>query len=141
VKYSRSILFSSIIYSVLLVLILFLFAVIFIFLSLDSMTELHAFFFGTSIEALGKTGLFLSLALILTAIYALIQMLRRKIHALYLFFALSVIIIIFILQSHPLDLISIFIISVVNFVFYINRGWFKEFVIDTHQEDAEKSQE
>jgi len=105
------------------------------------MTELHAFFFGTSIEALGKTGLFLSLALILTAIYALIQMLRRKIHALYLFFALSVIIIIFILQSHPLDLISIFIISVVNFVFYINRGWFKEFVIDTHQEDAEKSQE
>ena len=140
-KYSRSILFSSIIYSVLLVLILFLFAVIFIFLSLDSMTELHAFFFGTSIEALGKTGLFLSLALILTAIYALIQMLRRKIHALYLFFALSVIIIIFILQSHPLDLISIFIISVVNFVFYINRGWFKEFVIDTHQEDAEKSQE
>ena len=139
-KYSRSILFSSIIYSVLLVLILLLFALVFLFFSLDSMIELHTFFFGTSIEALGETGLLLSLSLILTAIYALIQILRRKIHGLYLFFALSVIIIIFILQSLPLDLISIFMISVVNFVFYINRGWFKELIDDTHQEDAESQE-
>jgi len=140
VKYSRSVLFSSVIYSVLVVLILLLFALGFIFFSIDAMKELHAFFFGVSAKAFEGTALYLALALILIAIYALIQMLRRKRHGLYLFFVLSVLVVFFILQTQPVDLINIIMISVVNFVFYINRGWFKELENDAHQEEAESEE-
>jgi hypothetical protein len=133
-------LFSSVIYSVLAVLILLLFALGFIFFSIDAMKELYAFFFGKSAEAFDGTTLSLALVLILMAIYALIQMLRRKRHGMYLFFALSVLVVFFIFQTSPLDLINMIMIFVVNFVFYINRGWFKEPLNEPPLEETESEE-
>lgn len=133
----KSVLFSAVIYSVLVVLILLIVSLGFILFSFDTMTELYTFFFGTSFETFGEIGLSLSLAFLLVAIYAVFQILRKKIHGMYLFFVLSVLLIVFIVQVHPIDLLSIFMVFVVNFVLYINRRWFHEIEIDADQESIE----
>ncbi|MCK5774779.1 MAG: hypothetical protein KAH25_01310 [Bacteroidales bacterium] len=135
----KSVLFSTVIYSVLLVVVMLLAVVIFVISSLNIMTDLHNFFFGNIIDAYTESALYFIMLILLMTIYAIVQIIRHKIHGLYLFFFLSAMVVIFIIQFQPIDLVNIFIVFVVNYVFFINRKWFK--AIEASQDDDSQTKE
>jgi len=128
----KSILFTTVIYSVLAVLLILLTVVVFVLSSLGTMTDLHNFFLGSIKDVYSETTLYFIIGMLIVAIYAIVQMLRRKIHGMYLFFFLSAIVIIFILQFQSIDLVNVINVLVINYIFFINRKWF--ILIDAIQE-------
>ncbi len=112
-------------YSLLVVLSLLLIANSYLVYNIDKIETLYAFFHIDSYQIRSTGAVYISLSLILIAIYSVIQMLRRKIHGIYLFFFISLIVTVYLIQNEPFELVNIFILIIINYVLFMYRSWFK----------------
>jgi len=94
--------------------------------NLSSFNELQSFF--ATDDSFIVTNGFLNLVIIffLIFIYSSIQILRRKIHAVYIFHLLSFFLIAFLIYNSPTEWVNVLMIILVNYFIFINLSWFKE---------------
>lgn len=113
------------IYSVLVLQFILLMATVLIFLWEKNMESVQAFIYSSEIIGGVKWHLIFGLFFNIIFIYSNIQMLRRKVHGMYLAFSFSLLLILFLLLSNPIDFFNIFIILLINYIYYMYRSWFQ----------------
>lgn len=121
----RPYLLSITIYSVLVLQFILLIATVLIFLWEKNMESVQAFIYSKEIIGGLKWGLVFGLCFSVIFIYSNIQMLRRKVHGMYLAFSFSLLLVLFLLFSNPIDFFNIFIILLINYIYYMYRSWFR----------------
>lgn len=80
------------------------------------------------------TLVYLPFLFILLSIYSVIQMIRRKRHARYLFIFLSMLLMAFLLWQDPTDGLNILFIILSNIILLLHPSWFKKEVLKSSPE-------
>lgn len=80
------------------------------------------------------TLVYLPFLFILLSIYSVIQMIRRKTHARYLFIFLSLLLMAFLLWQNPMDGLNILFIILSNIILLLHPSWFKKEVLESSLE-------
>ena len=112
-------------YSLMVIQIIFLFVYVLVVSRLDEMLQLQSYFQGEKSGLIWGPGIYVSIIYILGTIFSLIQMLRQKLYAAYIFHALSLFLMSFFVFNSPIEWLSIATIIVVNMVISLHYSWFK----------------
>ncbi len=120
-------------YSLLVVFLIMLVVNTYFISNKSEMDSLYSFFYFDNYKIFAKGAIYISFFLLLLSIYSIIQMHRRKIHGVYIFFLSSLIVIIYLIFSEPIEFVNIFMLITINYILFMHRSWFKS--IDIHLAD------
>jgi len=113
-------------YGLLVLLVVLLLGIIMVLLNVQQFNFLNESYSLQSSEYGSITLVYLPLLFILLSIYSVIQILRRKHHALYIFMVLSILLLVLLLFQNPIDGLNIIFILLVNFILLLYGSWFKQ---------------
>ena len=113
-------------YGLLILLVVLLLGIIMVLLNVQQFNFLNENYSLHSSEYGSITLVYLPLLFILLSIYSVIQILRRKHHALYVFMVLSILLLVLLLFQNPIDGLNIIFILLVNFILLLYGSWFKQ---------------
>lgn len=113
-------------YGLLILLIIMLFGLILVLVNLSQFNFLHENYSLQSSEYASLTLVYLPLLFILLSIYSVIQMIRRKWHARYLFIFLSILLMAFLLWQNSLDGLNLLFVILINIILIIHPSWFRK---------------
>ena len=122
-------------YSVLILQMVLLSAITVLVFLKSEMEELQSFIHTDISNMQSHSFLYFITFLLIVSIYSVIQMLRRKKHGIYVFSIFSVIISIIILLGKPIEFLNIFMLGIMNYIFYMYHSWFNK---NTETIDIEK---
>jgi len=125
-------------YSLLVFLTILFTANIFFISDFIELDTLYAFFYHDLAQFPFKSLVYFSLLTIIIAIYSVIQILRKKKHGLYLFYFASIIVLLYLLLSKPIDKLNIFIIIALDYILFMFRSWFH--VTNTQSVDIQENE-
>jgi len=135
---ARPFLLSITLYSVLVLQFVLFVATTALVLFKSEMEELQLFVYSDISQMQSHWVIYFALILILFSIFSIIQMLRQKKYGVYLFSIFSIIIIVIILMGRPIEFLNIFMLLMVNYVFYMYHSWFS---LHAKMHDEENDQE
>lgn len=122
----KPLLLSVVLYSLLVLQVILFLGIVILFFSLDNLDDIYSsFHLGERFNPYGSF-LYLLVFIILIILFSIIQMLRQKIYAVHLFQFLSVILLVSLLFTQPIEWLNILLIVFVNIVIVINYSWFKD---------------
>lgn len=121
----KPLLLSISLYSMLVVQMILLSGLIYALLNFQHLDNLYSIYHIDSQKLPLAWQLYLPLLMLITFIYAVIQMLRRKKHAVFIFYILSGILFLLLIISQPIEWINIFILIFMNYMIFMNYSWFK----------------
>ena len=122
----KPLLLSVVLYSLLVLQVILFLGIVILFFSLDNLDDIYSsFHLGERFNPYGSF-LYLLVFIILIILFSIIQMLRQKVYAVHLFQFLSVILLVSLLFTQPIEWLNILLIVFVNIVIVINYSWFKD---------------
>lgn len=113
-------------YSLLVLHIVLLLALVLVMFKFNELDELYSFFHMNAQQIPISWFIYFPLLLITATLYSIIQMLRRKLHAVYLFYILSFIVFVLLIISSPTEWVNILMLVIVNYVISMYYSWFKK---------------
>jgi len=125
-------------YGLLVLLVLMIIGLILVLLNVNQFTFLNENFSLQSSEYGSLTLVYLPFLFILFSIYSVIQMIRKKRHAHYLFIFLSAILLAFLIWQEPIDALNILFIFLINIIILIHPSWFKNLPEESSPKTVQK---
>lgn len=119
-------------YGLLVLLILMIIGLILVLVNVNQFTFLNENFSVQNSEYGSLTLIYLPFLFILCSIYSVLQMIRRKRHAHYLFILLSVILIGVLFWQKPIDILNILFVFLINVIVFIHPSWFQQSTLETN---------
>ena len=113
-------------YGLLILLIIMLLGLILVLVNLNQFNFLNENYSLQSSEYASLTLVYLPFLFILLSIYSVIQMIRRKWHARYLFIFLSILLMTFLLWQNSLDGLNLLFVLLINIILLIHPSWFRK---------------
>lgn len=121
-------------YGLLILLLIMISGLILVLINVNQFNFLNENYSLQNSEYGSLTLVYLPFLFILLSIYSVIQMIRRKRHARYLFIFLSMLLLVFLLWQNPMDGLNILFIILSNIILLLHPSWFKKEVLKSSSE-------
>lgn len=112
-------------YGLMVLLVLMLLGLVLVLINVNQFSFLHENYSLQSSNYGSITLVYLPLLFIVISIYTVIQLLRKRNHARYIFIFLSAILIGFLIWQKPIDTLNILFIILINVIILMHPSWFK----------------
>lgn len=121
-------------YGLLILLLIMISGLILVLINVNQFNFLNENYSLQNSEYGSLTLVYLPFLFILLSIYSVIQMIRRKRHARFLFIFLSMLLLLFLLWQTPMDGLNILFIILSNIILLLHPSWFKKEVLKSSSE-------
>jgi hypothetical protein len=102
--------------------------------NIGAIDDLYTFFYINSYGLPMKNRVFASSLIIILAIFSVLFMLKRKLYGLYIFAIISVLLIVYLLISDPIDLFNIIVLIILNISLFLYKSSIKLNKFETAEE-------